>query len=134
MVMSKDLTQIYSTKGEKTMKKIVSMALVCVLLLGSMLALASCGNISESYAEKVNKAAEAGEHYTLEKVKEDLGDEAIDITVAGTGAVIAVKGCASLDELEDKLDNGEKLQGIVVTFVLGKATKAIYKEISENDF
>ena len=36
------------------MKKIVSLALVCVLLLGCVFALASCGNISESYAEKVN--------------------------------------------------------------------------------
>ena len=115
------------------MKKIISMVLVCVLLLGSMLALASCSNISESYAEKINKAAEAGEHYTLEKVKEDLGDEAVDITVVGSGVVIAVKGCTSLDELEDKLDNGEKLEGIVVTFVLGKATAATYKEISEKD-
>ena len=52
-----------------------------------MLALASCSNISESYAEKINKAAEAGEHYTLEKVKEDLGDEAVDITVVGSGVL-----------------------------------------------
>ena len=116
------------------MKKIISMLLVCVLLVGSMFALASCSNISESYAEKINNAAKEGEKYTLEQVKEDLGDEAVDITIAGNGVVIAVKGCTSLDELEDKLDNGEKLQGIVVTFVFGKATSATYKEISEEDF
>ena len=115
------------------MKKIISMVLVCVLLVGSMFALTSCSNVSEAYAEKINKAAEDGEHYTLEKVKEDLGDEAVDIIIAGTGVVIAVKGCTSLDELEDKLDNGEKLEGIVITFGFGKATGATYREISEDD-
>ena len=42
------------------MKKIISTVLVCVLMLGTMLALASCSNISEKYAEKIN-------HKTLEE-------------------------------------------------------------------
>ena len=45
------------------MKKIVSLALVFMLVLGCTFALASCNNVSESYAEKLNKAAENGEHY-----------------------------------------------------------------------
>ena len=43
------------------MKKILSAVLVCVLIFGCVLTLASCGKISESYAKKINKAAEAGD-------------------------------------------------------------------------
>ena len=114
------------------MKKVISAFLSLVLLAGMIFTLASC-NISESYAEKINKAAEAGEHYTLEEVLEDLGEDAIDITVLKTGVVVAVKGCSSLDELEDKLDDGKTVKGIIVTIVNNKATKAVYKEITEDD-
>ena len=114
------------------MKKVISAFLATVLLVGMIFTLASC-NISESYAEKINKAAEADEHYTYEVVLEDLGEDAIDITILKTGVVIAVKGCSTLDELEDKLDNGEKVEGIVVTMVAGKATAAAYKSITEDD-
>ena len=119
-------------KGDFTMKKVISAFLATVLLVGMIFTLASC-NISESYAEKINKAAEAGEHFTYEEVLEDLGENAIDITILKTGVVIAVKGCSTLDELEDKLDNGDKVEGIVVTMVAGKATAAAYKSITEDD-
>ena len=119
------------------MKKIISTVLVCVLMLGAMLALASCSNISEKYAEKINAAAEADEHYTYADVKEDLGEDVVDITVtvmgSTSGVLIAVEGVSSLDELEDKLDNGETVKGIVVTILNSKATKAVYKEITESD-
>lgn len=114
------------------MKKVISAFLSLVLLAGMIFTLASC-NISESYAEKINKAAEADEHFTYEQVLEDLGEDAIDITILKTGVVVAVKGCSSLDELEDKLDNGEKVEGIVVTVLAGKATAAKYKTITEDD-
>lgn len=119
-------------KGDFTMKKVISAFLSLVLLAGMIFTLASC-NISESYAEKINKAAEADEHFTYEEVLEDLGEDAIDITILKTGVVIAVKGCSTLDELEDKLDNGDKVEGIVVTMVAGKATGAKYKSITEDD-
>ena len=114
------------------MKKQLLSIIAIILCLCTVFTLASC-NISESYAEKINKAAEAGEHYTYEKVLEDLGEDAIDITVLKTGVVVAVKGCSSLDELEDKLDNGEKVEGIVVTVFAGNATGAKYKSITEDD-
>ena len=114
------------------MKRVISALLCAILLVGSVFALVSC-NISESYAEKINKAKEAGEPYTYEEVLEDLGEDAIDITILKTGVVVAVKGCSSLDELEDKLDNGDKVEGIVVTMVAGKATAATYKSITEDD-
>ena len=115
------------------MKKIVSLLLALALIVGAMFTLASCGKISESYAKKINKAAEAGENYTYDQVMEDLGDNAVDITLLKTGVIVAVKGCETLDEIEDKIDDGKTVKGIVITVVAGKATSATYKEITEDD-
>ena len=115
------------------MKKIISMALVCVLLMSCVLTLASCSNVSESYAKKVQKAADSGEHYTLAQVKEDLGDEAIEIVIGGFGVVVAVKGCTSLDEIKEKMSAEEDVEGIVIGIALNKATSASYKKITEKD-
>ena len=96
------------------MKKIVSLALVVVMLV---CVLASCGNISESYAKKINEAAANKEHYTYSQVIEDLGGKEkvadLTITVLGStsGTVIAVKGCSNWDEIEDKIDEGETVKG-----------------------
>ena len=117
------------------MKKIVSLALVCVLMV---MALASCSNVSESYAEKINKAAEDKEFITYEQVIEDLGDDVADITadipVLGRGGVvISVKGCDSVEDIQAKLDDGKTVKGIIVTIAGGKAISANYTEITEDD-
>jgi len=115
----------------KTTMKVLSLMLVIVMLMCS---LASCGNISESYAKKINKAAEDGEHYTYDQVVKDLGENAIEIAFMGTGVVIAVKDCKSIDDLNKMLESGKTVKGIVVTMLANKATSASYKEISEDDF
>ena len=115
------------------MKKIVSLVLACVLLLGCVFSLASCSNVSQSYADKINKAAENKENYTLETVREDLGDEAVEILLLNSGVVVAVKGCKTLDDIKAQLDEGKTVKGIVITFLAGKATAAEYKEIAEED-
>ena len=115
------------------MKKIISFSLVCVLLLGCVFAFSSCSKVTESYADKINKAAENGEHFTVEDVRKDLGDEAVEILILNSGVIVAVKGCATLDEIEDKIDNDETVKGIVITVLAGKATAATYKEISKDD-
>ncbi len=114
----------------KKIVRIVSMLMV-VVFIGA--ALASCSNISQSYADKVNKAAEDGEAFTKEKVLEDLGEDAVDVNLLVGGVVIAVKGCDSIDDIKAQLDEGKTVKGIVVTIVLGKATGAVYKEITEDD-
>ena len=76
--------------------KVLALVLVAAMLC---IALASCGKISESYAKKINKAAEKDEHYTYTEVMEDLGDNAVDITLLKSGVIIAVKGCETLDEI-----------------------------------
>ena len=111
------------------MKKVLSL----VLALSLVFMLASCGNISESYAKKINAAADKNEHYTYDQVVEDLGDNAIEIAILGTGVVIAVKGCESVKDIREKIDNGETVKGIVVTMLANKAMSATYKEITEED-
>ena len=111
------------------MKKVLAL----VLALSLVFMLVSCGNISESYAKKINAAADKGEHYTYDQVVKDLGDNAIEIAFLGTGVVIAVKGCESVEDIKEKIDNGETVKGIVVTMLANKATSASYKEITEKD-
>ncbi len=115
------------------MKKFLSLALAVVLLVATMFTFVSCGAISESYANKINKAAEKDEHYTYDKVVEDLGENAVEIAFLGTGVVIAVKGCESVKDIQEKIDNGETVKGIVVTMLANKAMSATYKEITEED-
>ena len=113
------------------MKKIFAILVALVLVVS----LASCSKVSQKYADKVNKAAEAGECYTLAQVKEDLGDEAIEVIVPviNTGVVIAVKGCESYDEIKAKLDEGKETKGIIIVIAGGEAKSAEYRVITEED-
>jgi hypothetical protein len=113
------------------MKKFYALLVALVLVLS----LTSCSKVSQKYADKVNKAAEAGECYTLTQVKEDLGDEAIEIIVPviNTGVVIAVKGCESYDEIKAKLDEGKETKGIIIVIAGGEAKSADYRVITEED-
>ena len=115
---------------KNTMIKLTTLMLAMIMLV---CAFASCGKISQSYADKINKAAEKGEHYTYDQVVEDLGDNAIEIAAFGTGVIIAVKGCENVDEIEDRIDDGKTVKGIVVTVAVNKAMSATYKEITKED-
>ena len=111
--------------------RIVSILLV-IVLIGALLA--SCSNVSQAYADKINAAAEKGEQFTSAQVLDDLGEDAIDIEFMGSGVIIAVDGCKTLEDLETKIEAGETVKGIVVTILAGKATGAVYKEITDKDF
>lgn len=115
------------------MKRIISLVLTLVLLVGCVATFASCGKISQGYADKVNKAAANGEHFTYDEVMEDLGDNAIDLTIVKTGVIVAVKGCTTWDEIEDKIDDGKTVKGLYIVMALGKATSAEYREITAED-
>ena len=117
------------------MKRIISFLLACVLMVGCALTLASCSKATESYANKINKAAEKDKHYTYDEVMKDLGDEAIDFTFGtGIGTVMAVKGCSEWEDIEEKLEKDETVKGIVIVFNFQKkATKAEYREINNDD-
>ena len=115
------------------MKKFVKVVALVMALVTLACVFTSCSNISESYAKKINKAAEKDEHYTLDQVLEDLGDDAVNVTILGSGVVIAVKGCDSMDDIKEKIDDGKTVKGIVVTVLANKATAAEYKEITKED-
>lgn len=118
------------------MKLVKRMSLFAVLFI-FVLTLASCSKVSQKYADKINEAAEAGEHYTYEQVKEDLGDEAVwiglEVLGSANGVIVAVKGCESVDEIEDKLDEGKTVKGITIVITNSKAISAKYSEITEED-
>ena len=119
------------------MKKTISLLLACILIVGAVFTLASCSKVTADYAEKINTAAENGEHFTVGQIKEDLGDEAVDFTftVLGStnGGIIAVKGCTSKEEIEEKIEAEEKMEGLVITILNGKAVSAKYTVISEDE-
>ena len=116
------------------MKRIVSLVLVVILMVG---VLASCGsNVSESYAKKINDAASDKKNFTYAEVVEDLGDEAISLVVgtAGyeSGIIVAVKGVTSKADLEKLIEEGDNVEGLVVTILVGKATAAKYGKVDKN--
>ena len=117
-------------KTLKLFSSIFAMFLALVLLVGC--------NISQSYADKINKAAEKDEHIEYSEVIKKLGEEnVIDITaeVLGyrVGVVIGVKGLDDKEALEEKIEAGEKVEGIIVTIANGKAMSAKYGEINADD-
>ena len=107
--------------------------LLGVFALLSVLVLAACSNVSQKYADKINDAASSKEYYTVEEVREDLGDEAVEILLLNNGVIVAVKGCETLDEIKAKVNEGEDVKGIIVTIAMGKATAAKYQVITAED-
>lgn len=118
------------------MKKVLKLSSL-VLMLVCLATLVGCSKISQSYADKINKAAEENEHITYAEVKEALGDEAVFVGVevlgSANGAIIAVKGCESLEDIEAKLEDGKTVKGITIVIANNKAISAEYSELTEED-
>ncbi len=104
----------------------LALAFVCVITL------ASCSKISQSYADKINNAAEKKEYVTVADAKDALGDEGFDITLAGTGVLLAVKGYknditwAELDAKLDALDKDTKVEAIIIGCFANNCVSAAY--------
>ncbi|MDE6047811.1 MAG: hypothetical protein K2M08_00785 [Anaeroplasmataceae bacterium] len=99
----------------------------------SLILLVACSNVSQRYADKINNAAKNGEPITLEQVQKDLGDDRVDILILGNGVIISVKGCKSVEDIKQKIDDGKDVEGIIVTIALSKATSAEYRKITTSD-
>ena len=115
------------------MKKFTNILAIVLLAVMSLTVLTACSNISQAYADKINEAAAKEEYIEYLDVMNALGENAIDITIAKTGVIIAAQGCTSLEELNTKLEAGETVKGIVVTLFAGKALSAEYKVLSSED-
>ena len=103
-----------------------------VLFLLAAFVLVGCG-VSEKYADKVNKAADEKEYFTYEEVVDDLGEPTYKVggdtgIFDENGVYVWVKGCDSLEEVQEKEEDGKKLKAITITFLGGKAIKAVYSE------
>lgn len=114
---------------KKLFRALASVLAAFVLLVS----LASCSKVSQSYADKINKAAEDGEALTVEQVQKDLGDEAQSYVIAGMGVIVAVKGVETKEDLEKKLEEEDNVEGLIITCFAGKATAAAYEDIDLSD-
>ena len=113
------------------MKKVFKLSMITLVALFSLFTLASCGGVSESMAEDINLAAEKGEHLTYTELMDKLGDPVIslyDALVTKTGAVTWAQGYDNGDDYKAALEAGKEVPVLVVTFVGGKATSAIYSD------
>lgn len=92
--------------------------------------LASCAssNVSKSYADRINNAYSNGTVLKYETVKQDLGEECIDVTTNQNGVLIAVKGltAGNYKERLDKASPDEKFEFISITVVQGNCQRAYY--------
>lgn len=94
--------------------------------------LISCG-VSESYANKINKAAEKGDHYTYTEVVDDLGEATVAVGAAGIGVYFWIDGCDTLEEATQKYDAGKTVYCLRVNFNLKKqAVEASWTEWTPN--
>ena len=110
------------------MKKIRNILLGLAMCFAFVFVLASCSNVSKSYADKINDAYKNGAALKYDDVKKDFGDECIDLTKAQTGKLVAVKGLTVTNYKEklEKASPDEKFELISITVVQGNCTYAIY--------
>lgn len=111
----------------KTIKTICSL-LVCALLV---LTLASCSAEKkyEKYAEDIRVAVAKEEPKTYAEVIDKLGAPTVNITASfggsgENGSCTWYADCASMDDVEAKLDAGKEVPYIRVLFSGGKAIEA----------
>ena len=84
------------------MKKLgLLFSLICLTLI-----CVSCG-VSESYAKKINKAAEKEDYYTYSEVVDDLGLETFALGTSGVGVYFWIDGCETLEEATQKYEEGK---------------------------
>ena len=111
----------------KFKKIFLSLALVFVALI----TLASCSQISQSYADKINSASKTDNPITYDDAKNTLGKECSDWTLDGNGVMFAIKGY-QLDSKEDfaklmdESNKDKKYEVIIILCVNKKCTKASF--------
>lgn len=118
----------------KLFKRIIIGLTICFAFL---ITLASCSNVSKSFADKINESYQNGNALTYESVKDSLGEECIDLTKdkGQSGLIYAVKGLTAgnyKEKLSDaKMD--DKYEFITITLVQGKCTYAYYQNGTRAD-
>ncbi len=115
------------------MNRVKKILLSLAVAFAFVITLASCSKVSQSYADKINDAAEKKEYITYETAKEDIADECFDVLNNKVFTVlVAVKGYknditwAELDKKLDELDKDTKVSCLIVLVFAGKCTSALY--------
>ena len=119
------------------MKKIVSLLLVCILMVG---VLSSCGGIF--VANKINKAAEAGQPISYEDALDKLGNNVLDLTDVDengkrNGYLVRINGVKDQEDYVqfiNTINSGKSKNGIIVTIADGKATAAESGKLNKSSF
>ncbi|MCM1131562.1 MAG: hypothetical protein NC310_08575 [Roseburia sp.] len=108
------------------------------------LSLSSCGLFGvnyEKYAKQLDEEIYDGDatYPSYSGIMKKLGDEAIDCTfyygseANRFGNVVAVKGCKSREEILDKINNGETVEGIKI-YIMGNVARSVkYTTITAED-
>lgn len=130
------------TKRRITMKKLVSLALVCIMLLGSVFALSSCGKIITGKYEADITAIGTGvvvtyEFSGLNKVTvtskaKVLGFSSDAVVVTGTYEIGEDEDgdtTITFDYDEDKKADGAEKEGVAVPFARGEEDGTKYIKI-----
>ena len=114
------------------MKKVFKLSMIALVALFSLFTLASCGGVSESMAEDINKAAEKDEHFIYSELMDKLGDPVIDATIkvldSRNGVVTWAKGYDNFEDYKAALEDEKEVKVLVVTFVDNKARSAVYED------
>lgn len=109
-------------------KVLLGFALAFVLVF----TLASCSKVSQSYADKINNAAEKNEYVTVADAKDALGDECFEVNFILFGGLVAVKGYkndmtyAELEKKMSEADENTKFEAIVIVYVGSNCRGALY--------
>lgn len=109
--------------------KVVCSVLACLLLV---LGLASCSTQKkwEKYAEDIRVAEAKGEALSYADVLGELGNPTVNLTFSfggsgESGSATWYEGCGTYEDLQAKVDAGEEVLYIKVTFSGGKAIDAV---------
>ena len=112
----------------RTMKNL----LVLVMALVLMVSLTGCGFASK--AEKLEKQWDEGVKLSLADIKDTMGDPTSEAVAVGTGVVIWIEGCKTMDEANAKWEAGETMGALVVTVALNNVVTVDYiPEATEKD-
>lgn len=111
--------------------KLTGIISLCLLMV---LTLTGC-KVTEKNAEKIQKAADNKEPYTIAEVEKMLGEPVLKLDVVGNGGAIWVKGYKEADseKLQKDIEDGKTLKGIVTVYLGGKCVAASYEEIDAEE-
>lgn len=120
--------------------------LFCTFAIGAIicLSLTSCslfGVNYEKYAQQLDEEIYDGDNNypSYSSIMNKLGDESVDCTfylnseANRFGNIVAVKGCKSREDILEKINNGETVEGIKI-YIMGNVARSVkYTTITSDD-